>query len=354
MRITAGEIRKRLAQYYGEPGHEHQLRVELPLGSYAPLFSRPEPNRRGFDTVPQAQQTRAEQPRAFSLQEPSPPAAEVAAEPAAVSAPVRNGIQAVAWVLALLAILTTLGLVAYLAQSALTRHRERGLSAFWQPVFHAEGPALIVIGVHAFGQDGKDLSPMSGEAQKGTMLASMTSANMVPISDLISYSDITDLLTTHAHPYRTQSAAQTTFEQLQPGPVVLIGGLDNIWTIRLLAPLRFHFGGQYTTDGVIEDAARPGTEWRFNNAQSSHSNSQDYAIVARFFDPAIEQRVVVAAGIGKSGTTAATRFLTNTRQLQAWIAKTPWKPGGNVELVLATEIVEGEQGPAHVVASYTW
>src|ERR1035438_10498570 len=38
VRVTAGEIRKRIAQYYQEPGHEHELRIALPAGSYVPQF----------------------------------------------------------------------------------------------------------------------------------------------------------------------------------------------------------------------------------------------------------------------------------------------------------------------------
>jgi hypothetical protein len=38
VRVTAGEIRKRIAQYYQEPGHEEELRIDLPLGSYVPRF----------------------------------------------------------------------------------------------------------------------------------------------------------------------------------------------------------------------------------------------------------------------------------------------------------------------------
>src|SRR5580658_8310319 len=38
VRVTAGEVRKRIAQYYQESGHEHELRIDLPLGSYVPHF----------------------------------------------------------------------------------------------------------------------------------------------------------------------------------------------------------------------------------------------------------------------------------------------------------------------------
>src|SRR5258708_27375850 len=41
VRTTAGEIRKRIAQYYHEPGHEGEVRIDLPAGSYLPEFHLP-------------------------------------------------------------------------------------------------------------------------------------------------------------------------------------------------------------------------------------------------------------------------------------------------------------------------
>src|SRR3954449_10549675 len=39
VRITAGEVRKRIALYYHDEGTEQELRIELPPGSYVPVFS---------------------------------------------------------------------------------------------------------------------------------------------------------------------------------------------------------------------------------------------------------------------------------------------------------------------------
>src|ERR1019366_3562142 len=38
VRTTASEVRKRIAQYYHEPGHESDIRIELTSGSYTPEF----------------------------------------------------------------------------------------------------------------------------------------------------------------------------------------------------------------------------------------------------------------------------------------------------------------------------
>jgi len=38
VRISAGEVRKRIAQFYHENGHHGGVQIELPLGSYVPEF----------------------------------------------------------------------------------------------------------------------------------------------------------------------------------------------------------------------------------------------------------------------------------------------------------------------------
>jgi hypothetical protein len=38
VRITAGEVRKRLSQYYYDASHAGELVLELPIGSYVPVF----------------------------------------------------------------------------------------------------------------------------------------------------------------------------------------------------------------------------------------------------------------------------------------------------------------------------
>src|SRR5580693_1020463 len=44
VRITAGEVRKRLTQYYYDSTHDGEVVIELPIGSYVPVFHAPEPS----------------------------------------------------------------------------------------------------------------------------------------------------------------------------------------------------------------------------------------------------------------------------------------------------------------------
>src|SRR5271154_3756805 len=51
VRVTAAEIRKRIAQYYQEHGHENELRISLPPGSYVPHFEWPQTKQQTPDPV---------------------------------------------------------------------------------------------------------------------------------------------------------------------------------------------------------------------------------------------------------------------------------------------------------------
>ena len=42
VRTSAVEIRKRIAQYYHEPGHETEIRIDFPPGTYLPEFRQPQ------------------------------------------------------------------------------------------------------------------------------------------------------------------------------------------------------------------------------------------------------------------------------------------------------------------------
>ena len=134
----------------------------------------------------------------------------------------------------------------------------------------------------------------------------------------------------------------------------MIGGLDNIWTKRLVAPLRYSFFASSQLESEIRDNKDSSQVWKSDNMQPASGDSWDYAIVASYFDPTIEQHVLVVAGIGKAGTQAAAEFLTSDQDMKSWLIKEKVPRGKNVELVLSTEILDRQPGPPHVVASSIW
>ena len=306
VRVTAGEIRKRIAQYYQEPGHEDELRIDLPLGSYVPHFLPANHTNHiaEHDHLRDLNGVAAVLPHqpdheAMGTEAPAPLAAN---HPVAGSGGLRR---------TFLSVLLFLGVGIVLLSGVLLRDhwRDQGIRYFWQPLLASGKPALIVIGVHSLNEMGQDeptqtraSSPRDGQEN---MLSSMVRSDMVPVSDIVSYSELTDLLTRRTHVYRTKGSTDTTLEDLRQGPVILIGGLDNIWTKRLVAPLRFSFFAQNQLESEIHDKKDPSHVWKFDNMQLVSGDSHDYAIVASYFDPTIGQHVLIAAGIGKAGTQAA-------------------------------------------------
>jgi hypothetical protein len=363
VRVTAGEIRKRITQYYRADEHGHELRIELLVGSYVPRFS-PSSGMPGIlessldqaEAVEHAPDLHEELTAAASLTEEDWLSCD---EP---HFPSGKTVERPRFTLSSTVILLFLGLVvaavAFAVHPWIARPSQKGVASFWAPFLATDGPALIVIGVHSLDSSGKDLSPGthvgSPPWDQQSMLSSMIRSDMVPVSDIVSYSKLTKLLTELGHMYRTQGSEDTTFSQLQQGPVILIGGFDNVWTLRMASTLRYRFENPKALVGTIVDSEHTATNWSFDNGQSSVSDSRDYAIVASLFDPRIQQRVLIAAGIGKSGTAAAAEFLTSNRYLGAWLLQAKPSKGKNLEIVLSTEIVEGQQGPPQVIASYAW
>jgi hypothetical protein len=350
VRVTAGEIRKRIAQYYQEPGHEDEVRIDLPLGSYIPHF---------FPATHAAQVADHEHRKDQS-------GSSIAIAPA-LEHELADGSAAtrlVAWFrrlnsTALFGLLFVVVMAALVSGVLLQQHSEgQGISYFWRPIITSSNPALIVIGVHSLDEVAQDESAdthgSSARSGQENMLTSMVRSDMVPVSDIVSYSQITDLLTRRTHAYRTKGSTDTTFEDLRQGPVVLIGGLDNVWTKRLVAPLRYNFFASTQMESEIRDNKDPSKAWKFDNMQPVSGISRDYAIVASYFDPTINQHVLVVAGIGKAGTQAAAEFLTSEQDLKTWLSDAKVPRGKNVELVLSTEILDGQPGPPHVVASSIW
>jgi hypothetical protein len=164
VRVTAGEIRKRITQYYRADEHERELRIELPVGSYVPRFF---PSSGLPDTLESSvSQTEAVQhthdlptqdlhqdlTAAVSLSEEDWRPFDVPRSPSGKTAERPH------FTLSSLVILLFLGLVAAAAAFAvhpwIAKPSQKAVDSFWGPFLVTESPALIVIGVHSLDSTG--------------------------------------------------------------------------------------------------------------------------------------------------------------------------------------------------------
>jgi hypothetical protein len=344
VRVTAGEVRKRLAQYYYESGHKDELRIELRPGSYIPEFRLAEtiaepvtalaPMK--IDVAP------ALELGAHSVSLPSRPTVDDSAHSSEAQARWWRGVS----------VGLALALIVAIAAAAIPHlHRATATDLFWQPVVDGNGPVLISVGSVVAMVNSNAVAPAPS-----TVSGHPLSVDPIAVSDATALSSIQQVLSIRSKASALESSTSTSFSDLQKGPVVLISGFNNQWTMRLTDPLRFHFVRTSTDDFTIQDRTDPEhRHWTIDTAAQFVKMNTDYGIVARFHDPTTEQVVIVAAGIGENGTIAASRVLTDERYL-ADLKRNKLLPRSdqNFEAIVETQIIDGKPGPPRIVASHIW
>jgi hypothetical protein len=338
VRVTAAEIRKRIEQYYQDPRHSQEIRFFLPAGSYAPQFSWP-----GHPSGLPPGST--ELPHSAPSKSSVPPGSTVSAETGSEGSFFSTKKALVA--LTLLALAAAGASLWYVS-------RPSALKQFWEPFI--KSPEAVLFCIADQNQYSSIRLRDAADPQHETTLND--TMVLIFIDDVSPLVNVAGLLRTYGRTYRVQGEASTTLTDLRRGPSVFIGAFDNGWTLRLTAPLRFHFANDPAmTQFWIEDRANPGKQtWTLDRSiQQQTGTYKDYAIVARLIDPNTDQFVVVAAGIGRGGTVAAGEFLVDAHRMEDLLKQVPsnWKQK-NMEIVLETQVIQGRSGPPRINAVHVW
>jgi hypothetical protein len=328
VRSVAGEVRRRLAQYYMEPGRETELRIDLQVGSYVPQFRLP-----------------AERPvlmPAFTQTEAAFPA------DAAFTGWFGRRLQRRSLMVAAGALLLVAG--AWAAVSRFTA-RPTALESFWNPFFSSPNPAMLCFGGGGTANPAYDVNQALpvGEFER-------LSFRRMHTSDAVALADLAGLLEANRKPFRiVNRASSTSFRDLQSGPFILVGGMNNEWTLRLTSGLRFSFERQTNGARVADKQNQANTAWSVDFKKPLGEFNRDYAIVSRVRDAKTEQTVVIVAGIASWGTLAAGEFVTMPEHLKKLESLAPknWEHK-NLQVVLATDVIRGSSGPPIVLAAHFW
>ena len=187
----------------------------------------------------------------------------------------------------------------------------------------------------------------------GTFMDHELIGENVVYSDVLAMVKLESVVEQQHRPVRVRLNLGTNLNELREGPSIFIGGLDNQWTLRLISQLRYRFAGSDADRYYIQDIKAPDNEaWSVRLHDKYTSVMQDYAIVARIHSDEIGQPVLIAAGVGMSGTAAAGEFLSDPKR----VAELSKRLGGaalrdhDFEAVLQTDVVNGVAGPAKILA----
>ncbi len=336
VRVTAGEVRRRLGQYYAEEAHHLDLRIDLPAGSYGPMYTWPHE---------------------------APPSQARGAHEADV--PARGTARTLRlWIVGAFVGGTALALVTFLPAKQPVP-AETALSRFWAPIFEAPTPVLLCPG-------GLEMYELPADVKVAVNAAATSSAEGPPIElpprrvervgaryvaigDAVAIARIAALFQEHRRTYQIREHNLTTFADLRASPVVLIGMFSNPWTLQLGSD--FRFVGKIEGDGhhvSIIDRHRPDMAWRLPRPWPSLKVSRDYALVSRVVNPATGTPVITAAGLTPFGTAAAGEFLTSPAHLERALADVANWSSRSLQLVLETDVIDGAASAPRVVATHVW
>lgn len=323
--MTAADIRKRIAQYYQEPGREEEIRISLPSGSYVPHFQ--------WSNV---RETQVEAP-------PLPVEASAEAD--------RKPLLARRWLVAVVVLLAVAAAIGALFWRA---EEHSPYEQFWGPLLGSNEPVLLCIADQT--QYSEIALRDAADPTRQNVLKDNLSA--VVMDDMNAIVNIAGLMQASGKKYSLKGEGTTDLMDLRNGPSVFVGAFDNIWTLRLTKGLRYHFGNnpEMTKLWIADSSSAQPPVWVVDRElQEKTNNYRDYGLVARFVDSTTGKLTVIAAGVSRGGTIVAGQFLTDPEYLQELAKVTPKGSGNkNVEVVLGPQIIGGQPGTPKIEAVYFW
>jgi hypothetical protein len=365
VRARAGEVRKRLAQYYqSEEARGSTIQIVISSGSYRPTFV-PHPGANGGahgvpieelanSVPPHAAEEHLEHGAAFSGRGAAPsPSKTIRLRALGIAAGAACAVLLVAWI-------------------ALAYWNADKINLFWKPFLDSKKTIVIYMGTaelyvpdSASTEKALSLLPPAELQQpmtewplppldKGRALTSndilVDRTNFVGVGDVAAVVKVSEFLTGHGRILDLRSGPNLPFEDLRGSPVILTGAGSNYWTLDITRDLPF-----FVDRGLrIRERGGQGRVWSTPLWQD-RTIREDYAIISRLLDSKTGAPVVILAGITMCGNQAAGEFLTDPVQLRK-LGSVPRDAfeHKNIEIVLHTTLANCTPTSMDIAALRYW
>jgi hypothetical protein len=349
VRVKATETRKKLAQHYFERPQKSTVRIDLPTGSYVPRFA--------FESLEKATEPASINVPSALIEQPVVIQPEMYEERSRrradevshfLSRKPRRAQRIALWAAVGVAAIAMIG--GLVLRESYWQHAKTPIMEVWGPLLTNPGTVLISVGRTHF-EDKETPEPPDATVEQHILRPEAR----ISLAAVQAVSQAAGFLQTQHKQFRVHEASSNSLQDLHRLPVVLVSGYNNIWTMRLLQPLRFHFE-QVGSLHYIADAQHPELhDWSVEFNAPYVQQREDYAIVARFNNATTDGPVLVIAGIGSNGSQAAGEFIVSPDALEALARSAPHGSlDQNFEAVLKIEVIGGNTGAATVVASQFW
>ena len=378
VRVQAGDVRRRLERYYADPEVEAEVIIQIPLGSYCPVFSSrterrvEEPpdtlgseNKQTLNPLPApAEQHQASMPdvqdQAF---EEMPPSAERVPH---FKKPLM--LRYAMLLVAPLMILVCLG------AWHLHRQPRAVLKTFWAPATNSSTPVLLCLPKPMVYRPSDELferfekahpaASLTREARQDQILPLASTeklqwGEMVPvlhsgpgIGGVIAAVNISRVLTEQGIRFELRFGEEATYAEMRDSPVVIVGAINTDWATQLTSDAAFAFD-ESVGDPSIHELAGAKRVWRME--KRGPQITKDYGLITRQLSGKSGQFLVQVAGISHFGTEAASELLVKQQELGELLrSKKIDLREKNLQIVISTDITNERAGPPHIVALSSW
>lgn len=363
VRNRAHVLRKKLHEFYEHEGITSPIRIELPKGSYCPLFLNAEA---GFQLSPDSSTAIFATPSALHhADEPSIPIPALVEQPKPEAEQKTNRWR---WALAMAIAAVVVSLAAW--KLFPMRTTPTALEQFWEPVLKSSHPVLIcqsptVVYMLSGKTKEKQFSRLSQEASPSY---EFDPTEQIPGSDLIPRVDsyvsmsnsigalkLANMFGRLNKPTQFKKSNEANFDEMRNAPTILLGGFNNRWTMSLINNQRFVFEEKAFRHRVIVDKQDPTRIWGNPNTSVIGQTNEDYAIISRVFQSETGEILIKAAGIFEYGTRAAGELLTNPVFWEEFAKQAPegWQTK-NLQIVFSVKVIDKTPGPPTLLATHFW
>ena len=312
VRVNAADVRKRLAHAYEEL-QACRVTIELPVGSYQPLFH--------FVPAP----------------------ASVVPE---LPVPVTNkGLR-----LIIFAVVAVLAAIAFGGFSLYRNQSPEDL--LWKPFVSDKAPVLVSLPAPPVYQLAHDSSEQL-----------LVREGLLPISELRNRESLFvgtgaaygaarfgEQLARRGQTFVLKFGTDVTFTDLKQMPTILLGASTSFWTMEITRNLSYRIDHDSEGNAIVDTGGHRG--WRVTTAGEP---TEGYALVTRLIQSDTGHPLLMAAGMTQVDTQASVEFLTNPQIFQAFALQMPkdW-PKRNLQIVLHSFFHGHSPGTPTVVAFRVW
>ena len=303
VRVTGGEVRKRLAQAYAS-GLHNGVRVELPLGSYHPTFH----------FVPDT----AAAPHPLETPHSKEPVQRFAV-------PSRRFV----------ALASAAVLLVGLAMFYRLHHGPTATDRLWQPFLNPGKPVLVSLATLNTPREGASLE-----------------TSFVGTGGALGAARFAEQLALRHQPFLLKFGSDVSFSDLKSSAAILLGSTR--WSDELMRTQRFRIERGEQVRAVV-DSQTDDRRWSVLRATDGTEPTEGYSLVTRLLNTESGRPILLLSGLDPRDTQAAVEFLSDDRLFEIFSLSAPadWTRK-NFQIVLHNRIFGKSPGSLNVVTSHIW